>query len=303
MKPGNIERIGIFLVPDGKRPKSIHDHGLPGVNVPFQGTNTFVTIDDKAYNRLHGPRKRVLSELSDFITDQLRADIPHLGSKTLFLNVGMEPPPQNLPYLETARARKIVEALSQELAGLRSAFAQAGADLDVVVRFASEMNLGAYNIAPADHPYSLYKDSFTRVGQTLKAADSNIKMSFSPGLNFQGKHNHIAKFWPGVENVDLVGGTFYMNGATADSSIEMTIAQICRYLADYRPYGLPFVVDEVGSWDPINRDNNRFTQAMIEAIGAFGPEVHVSYLSLFYSNGPNSAKNYNRNPSPTFLNP
>lgn len=304
MKPANIDRVGLFFVPDGGRPKSVWKHGLTNVRFDFKGTNTFVTVNEATYGRLQDPaRKRALSELSDYITDQLRGDFPHLGPGSFFLNVGIEPPAKDLPYMESAHAQTIVRALADELAQLRLDAAKEGAVLDIVVRFASEMNLLAYNVTPSEHPYDIYKEAFINVGMTLKASDPTVKMSFSPGLNYEGKHWHIAKFWPGPEHVDLIGGTFYMNGATANSTIEETLVQIKQYVNDYKGYGLPFVIDEVGSWDPIHRDNNRYTKAMIETIGAFGDEIHVPYMTLFYYNGASGLKRWNINPDPSFLNP
>ncbi|CAN5486370.1 hypothetical protein BH11ARM2_BH11ARM2_07920 [soil metagenome] len=140
MLPDNVRRLGCFVAEDnGSAPRL--DAKFP--NVRFQGTNIYLHVDAGAGKRVKDGK--AFSQNSDRIVEHFLEAAAGFGPGPFYLNISIEPTaPEGYDYVAGDDGQAIVKQAALDLAGYRSLAADQGLALDVVVRYASEMNLGAY---------------------------------------------------------------------------------------------------------------------------------------------------------------
>ena len=157
--------------------------------------------------------------------------------KTFQLVVG---PTEKEPFAYVAAHMGVMRQLAVELAEYQAQALAMGKRLNVVVRYASEMNSGTWVYAGDPHSF---KPSFIAVRRVFAEHAARIVFPFSPGIRADTLVEDIAPYWPGEEHVDVIGATWYVHGE----------AQRARGMANMREYflkplarGKPFAVDEFG---------------------------------------------------------
>ena len=194
----------------------------------------------------------------------------------------LAPTEEQNPYEFLAANMDVVRRLAIELDGFRTAAASAGKRLNVIVRYASEMNDaggGGYRGNPQD-----FKASFIEVRRAFAELAPRILFSFSPALRKDLVNEQIVDYWPGDQYVDVVGATWYVHG-------EHQRAGGMANMRDYflRPVvrGKPFAIDEFGGAlgemeENVYRNNDLMLQAMLNEIESLALQnVTLKYGTIF----------------------
>lgn len=173
----------------------------------------------------------------------------------------------------------LVERLANELHAYQAAAGAAGKRLNLVVRYASEMNDvgGAAYVEP-----STFRSSFTAVRRAFRERAPHVLFSFSPALRADIVVPWIAEYWPGDEHVDVIGATWYVHG---EAQRDQGMARMREYFLDPPTTGKPFAIDEFGGalgGDGVYRDNDAMLRAMLNEMEALQIQnVSFKYGTIF----------------------
>lgn len=290
--PKNIKLPGLFQQSDGGKVTRLDGAFSP---LQFTGTNVYSDIDLPHIEsfELTG---RALSENGDSLVRNLIADMNKLGVQSFYLNLGLEPKGR-YPLVSTPRAKAFVTQLGKELKEYQQLALDNGADLDISVRYASEMNISTvYSAAPNSNQY---KSTFATIHDLLKDENDSIRMAFSPALNFGTNLDALTGFYPGDNLVDLITCTWYINGDTPGTDPAQAISRMKKYFRDRKTKAKPFAFDEMGAF--LNNSNDVPLQMMFEAIESLENELEFDYLTVFMQNASSGKGRYNFNPTLAFL--
>lgn len=282
MRIGNIDRVLVWRKDRGKvstleeiacelpiLPAGTLDYyGVVDVNVDaFQESMKREDVDAL------GDKHRTV--LNDVMRTLLRSDVDEMTY--LFVLS----PTHRQTYDFVAANMDLIARLAVELDGYQLAARAAGKRLNVVVRYASEMNSGTWPYS--GHP-DAFKKSFAAVREVFRAHAADIWFSFSPGLRADVHLEEIPRYWPGDEYVDVIGATWYVHGEQQRAA-GMEIAR--RYFTERVSAGKPFAVDEFGGAlgeykENIYRNNDLMLEAMLRELESLGREhVRFAYGTLF----------------------
>lgn len=204
------------------------------------------------------------------------------------VNLGLWPyqPPE--PFGFVGNHLSVVAALAAEVAEFQGRARKLGKHLDVVVRFASEMNDPAKpgmpwgRGKPVDpEQQAAYRETFALVREAFREKAPWVRFAFAPALraDIRGERlDLIAGYWPGDGQVDVVSCTWYVG---REGDFGRAVENLEAYLRMWRPKGLPFGLDEVGG---INEDqgNDAMLQRMLAALARLEPEgFRFDYATLF----------------------
>jgi hypothetical protein len=184
-------------------------------------------------------------------------------------------------YAYVAENMDLVERLAIELDGFQRAARAAGKRLNVIVRYASEMNSGTW---PYAGDPTAFKRSFGKVREAFRARAPHVLFSFSPGLRADVDVAEISRYWPGNEFVDVIGATWYVHG---ENQRERGMAIVRKYFLDRLPAGKPFALDEFGGAlgeyeDNVYRNNDVMLQAMLHELESLELQgVTFKYGTIF----------------------
>jgi len=194
----------------------------------------------------------------------------------------LAPTEEQNPYEFLAENMDVVRRLAVELDGFRTAAASAGKRLNVIVRYASEMN------DAGGHGYRgdprAFKASFIEVRRVFAELAPRILFSFSPALRKDLVNQKIADYWPGDEYVDVIGATWYVHGEHQRLG---GIANMREYFLRPVARGKPFAIDEFGGAlgemeENVYRNNDLMLQAMLNEIEALELQnVTLKYGTIF----------------------
>ena len=210
----------------------------------------------------------------------------HGARQRWLVNLGLWPFEPADPYGFVAANPDLVRRVAEELRGYQEEAAHLGGRLDIVVRYASEMNDPAKPGQPWGRPpgpwdpasAEPYRRTFAQVRRIFAEHAPATRFTFSPALRADHtgeRYTMIPDFWPGDSLVDLVSCTWYVGRA---EHLPGALANLDRYLAWRKERGKPFGIDEVGGIDG-ERDNDRVLQAMFAALAE--RDVEVEYATLF----------------------
>lgn len=203
--------------------------------------------------------------------------------KTLVL--GVEPPTEEhqqgygTPYAFVMSHPDVTSLLASDLAGYQKRARAAGKRLNVVIRYASEMNGGSkphakdYNgmYDPAG-----FKKSFVQVRQAFLNNAPDVLFSFSPAMRADIDEASISEFWPGDEYVDVIGGTWYIAKPQQRTA---SIACMRSYFLHRAGNGKPFAFDEFGGCDANDSHNDAILQDMLHEIES----MQMKNISFLYA--------------------
>jgi hypothetical protein len=157
--------------------------------------------------------------------------------------LGLEPLHRPDPFGFVTGNLNFVAAIADALAGYQAQALAQQSTLDIVVRFASEMN------DPGNHTYGLrpaeYRDAFVRVRTLFRERAPQVSFCFSPALrrDLRDHYPDLPNYWPGDEFVDVIAGTWYV-GNSGDFSAASDLLR--RYCLHRLGSGKPFGIDELG---------------------------------------------------------
>lgn len=274
MRLRNIDRLLLF--------RTEHDRVLTleqlqeKYGLPPDGTNFYYGINQinvDAFAR-GGSASALTAAHRAFFAAVLQSLVTGAGDeKTVVL--GVEPPSDaKTPYqydFVTAHL-DLVRRLAADLAEIQAQALAGGKRLDIVVRYASEMN------DKHSDPVK-FKASHIAVHTAFQELAPAVPFAFSPALRADLAEPAIADYWPGSQYVDLIGGTWYIRGAEqrARSTANMRAYFVRRVAA-----GKPFALSEMGGGDAQCRHNDDMLRAMLHELEALQLQnVSFEYVSLF----------------------
>jgi C1A family cysteine protease len=245
------------------------------------GTNMYWGLQDANLDLPAG--QGLQTEASQFITDFVSA-LPPGGIGVI--DFALEPN-STLVGAEAfadvnARLAKIGD-LGTDLATHQTAATNAGKTLRLVVRFASEMNLGSGNLwagAPDD-----FRQAWVNVRQALANPQLTFLMNFAPfiyaGATISGNDPAaVTQYWPGDDQVDIVGCTWYAgNGADIPGAKNLLDA----YFNAFAGKNLSYAVSELGGScnKATGLRNTEAVQSMFWHLRNFRSDQTLDHVTFF----------------------
>lgn len=274
MKLANIDRLLVFREDAGG-----HVLGLDQLQQRYgldpDGTNFYYGINQANVDDSEGTASALNPTHTAFLDGLLLAlrNSPD-DEKTLML--GVEPPDTSNPYAFVAAHIDLVERLARDLNEYQEQALESGKRLNIVVRYASEMNDGGQS---QGHNPAGFKSTFVQVSHAFRQNAPNILLAFSPALRADLPEALIAQYWPGDEYVDIISGTWYIG---APSQITSSEANMRAYFIHRLGVGKGFGLDEVGGSNATGTSNDAVLQRMLHDIEALQMQnVSFKYATLF----------------------
>lgn len=244
---------------------TLHYYGLGAENVRhFHQTGS-------ALNDSH---RKVLNDLLASLRASDRDEMTYL-----FVLSPYEP---KEPFEFVAANMDVVRALALELQGYQAAARAHAKRLNVVVRYASEMNDAG--VRPYQGFPVAFVASYIAVRRAFAEHAPRVLFSFSPALRADLSVPDIADYWPGDEYVDIVGATWYVHG---EKQRVLGMQHVRDYFLGSISLGKPFAVDEfggaLGEYDEdMYRDNDVMLEAMLHELEALALQnVSFKYGTIF----------------------
>lgn len=199
--------------------------------------------------------------------------------KTLML--GVEPSQPNGAYEFVEANKELVRGLARGLADLREEAFKGGKRLNIAIRYASEMN-----DHPRASPYSAMPDkfraSFVSVRSIFRELAPAVLFSFSPALRVDLPEAAIAQYWPGDDQVDIIGGTWYVGDA---ADVNGSFGNMQAYFRHRVGTGKAFAISELGGCQqraPTPGGNDAMLRRMLHELEALDlHNVSFKYVTLF----------------------
>jgi len=210
---------------------------------------------------------------------------PRLG-KTVDFGLWPYQPPE--PFGFVRNHLTLVGTLASELHEYQHRARALGKHLDVVVRFASEMNDPAKTgmpwgrSKPVDpEQQSAYRETFQLVRSVFQERAPRVRFAFAPTVRADIRGDRlkmIDDYWPGDGLVDVISCTWYV-GREADFA--RASENLRAYVTAWKPKGVPFALNEIGG---INEDqgNDAMLQRMLAALSDLRESgISFDYATLF----------------------
>lgn len=190
--------------------------------------------------------------------------------------IGLEPPQCDSPYVFVTTQQKYLKKLAEELASLQQQARSFGADLDLVIRYASEMNVSPKENRYAGDPQA-FIDSFRIVRPIFRAAAPGIRFAFSPGIRVDLNPDRLSAYWPD-KGVDVVAGTWYV-GREGDAQGSM--GHMRSYVQWAQDKNLPLGIDELGGKVHESSDNDAMLARMFTHLRELNRPPSFDYVTVF----------------------
>jgi len=251
-----------------------------GVNAYYGVNNTAVAHWQMKGEALRSHHRALIDDL---LAAALASDRP---ARTLNLGLWPFQPPE--PYGFVENHLSLVETLAVELADYQKRAAEKGKRLDVVVRYASEMN----DPATPGQPWGrgklpdavqceAFRRTFAQVRERFRAKAPAVRFAFSPAIRADirdERYTDIATYWPGGELVDVVSCTWYV-GREAD--FEPAVRSMRTYFLERKGGRVAFGIDEIGGINEAG-GNDAMLQRMFEPLAALASDgIRFDYTTLF----------------------
>ena len=279
MKLPNVEHLLAFRKKGGE----ILSPALIKQKYKFEpdGTNQYYAIDHtNALGLQQAGSALNLTQRAPF--DDLLSALIDGGASEKTIVLGLEPDvvvknkKKDYLYDTVAGHTQLLEKLADEIAEIQGEATDAGKKLNVVMRYASEMNDTKLNHAAM---VGGYKSTFAHVRAIFKQRAPNAQFSFSPALRADLTVPPILDFWPGNDLVDIVAGSWYIGAETqrADS-----IQHMKTYFIDRKAAGKPFGLSEIGGCNASNKGNDAVLKTMFaELAGMEHQGGTFRYVTIF----------------------
>jgi hypothetical protein len=213
--------------------------------------------------------------------------------KTFLLNLGLWPFEPGMPYQFVEEHPELVVKVAEDLQAQRMLFAaETNKQLDIVVRYASEMNDPMKPGQPWGRPFGFwdpaharpFRDTFQNVRRIFRKVAPEVRFAFSPAIRSDitgDRYDLISDFWPGDEGVDLISCTWYAGQA---AHVTGAAAALERYFKEMQRYGRPFALDEMGGIDGMT-GNDAVLEQMFKALVQIGERIpaaaSLEYATMF----------------------
>jgi hypothetical protein len=221
---------------------------------------------------------RALNTKHQQVLDGLLTSVKASKKSEKTLNLGLEPTQDSDPYRFVASNIHLARQLAIELKILRDEAESAGKCLHIVVRYGSEMN----DLSQAQGKNAQgYRSTFPLVREAFRQIDPGILFSFSPAIRADLPESAIAQYWPGDEYVDIVGGTWYINGVDERNA---SMSNLRAYVLHRTGFGRPFALSEVGGCAEVRVKNDAMLEQMLDEMNSLGAQgVAFKYATIFLS--------------------
>jgi hypothetical protein len=273
MQISNVDRVLVFRLSQGHVfTQAEIEENYP--IVPDGSMNYFGVEDANLANLKNGTA--MSHDLHAFMQDILDTlKVAEADEKIVIL--GVEPSAPGNPYEYVSTNIKLMRQLAADVKGYQSQAMAAGKKLTVVMRYASEMN-GNGEVYSGLKYQDAFKNSFVEVRNAVKAVAPDVLFSFSPMINSDIHEDAIHGYWPGDDNVDIIGGTWYVHGD--DPKPQQSTDNMIAYYAHRAGLGIPLAIDEfggaLGSGD-VYHDNDAVLPKMLDAIAGLKEQHQVSF--------------------------
>lgn len=282
MKPENVKALTQFDILDGQF-QSLQDfehlYQFEADGILFYRDVSKKTVAEQT--GLNATHRGYLDGLLSYLQTSER--------KTKYVVVGLQPTePTVLPFAFLDSNLAFLELLAADLAEYEVLAEEAGGKLEIVIRFASEMNdpgntkYGPKRYGPGDVGWATqqaaYRESFAKARKAFREVAPNIRFSFSPALraDLEDKFSRVPDYWPGNKHADILGGTWYVG---SQGQFAKSRKMLRRYLKEFDEETLPHGIDEMGGVDGTIH-NDAILKQMFEELENQAP-LRFEYVSLF----------------------
>lgn len=279
MQIKNIDRLLIFREDSAGKELTLEqlqtEYGMDPA-----GTNFYYGINQKNVDDADGLPSALNGDHRAFFNSFLDSLIAGQDDEKMIM-LGVEPPGDedpnaSTPYRFVANHIDLVERLANDLAQYQHKALSAGKRLNIVVRYASEMNDGSQN---QGHDPAAYKSTFIQVRKALSTSAPKVLLAFSPALRADLPEELIGQYWPGDEYVDVISGTWYIGSPSQRVASE---ANMRAYFLHRAAAGKPFGIDELGGCNASGAGNDATLQVMLHDIAALQMQnVAFKYVTIF----------------------
>lgn len=274
MKLANIDRVLLFREDEHGRQFTMTELQKEFGFEP-DGTNAYYGVNDANVKGFKATGKALAQKhraLFDDVQNALRASAN--DEKTLVL--GLEPTQAPEPYAFVSANMDLIRQLAAELNAEQQTARSRGKRLNISIRYSSEMNDGGQiqGHNPAD-----YISTFVEIRAVFKQIAPGVLFSFSPALRADLPESLIGQYWPGDENVDVIGGTWYVGSPEQRST---SVANMTAYFLHRIGAGRPFALSEVGGCDSAGANNDAVLSDMLHELEALQLRgVSFKYATVF----------------------
>jgi hypothetical protein len=277
MAAENVDRLLCFYEDDRGRQRTLQ---ALNQNFPWRpaGTNTYYGVT-AANVRLLSEGTALPPQDKEF-WEGVIADLGQVLQDPVTVVLGLEPHDPaagGTAYRFVRDNLSLISQLAVELRGYQERTTALGRTLDIVVRYASEMN------DPGNETYGNdpngYLATFPLVRDLFRTNAPAIRFSFSPAIRSDLRHlNNVHQYWPGDENVDFIGGTWYLGDPNQKSD---GIGFLKNYVDAFASKGLPYGLDEMGATAAGQSIKDKIEEmcGVIADLGSQG--VHFTYATVF----------------------
>lgn len=292
----NIERVLVFRETDHvwtQQELEAKFHLVPNGSLNYFGVVKQNVDNLLATGRAMNPD--LLSFMNDVVTSLRNSNE---AEKTVVL--GVEPSEPGDPFEYVRQHLDLISHLAEDAQDYQLQALRAGKRLNIVMRYASEMNAGEAIYAGDEVGF---KRSFAEVRDTVRTIAPDVLFSFSPALRSDIDEAAITRYWPGDEHVDVVGATWYDHGddATRRKAVDCMKAYFLHRIGTGKPFGLDEFGGALGS-GAVYRDNDDVLQEMLHVIaGLQFQNVSFKYGVIFVDGnkwGVDATLDFLRNGSP-----
>ena len=274
MQIKNIDRILIFREEDDGRVLGL-DELNARYGIDADGTNFYYGINEANVEGSAGlpsalnPTHRAFFNA---ILNSLQASKD--DEKTVVL--GVEPQESPDPYGYVSSSIDLVDRLAADMNDLQNRARSFGKRLNIVVRYASEMN-DRSQVQGKDP--SGYRRTFVQARESFSAAAPGVLFSFSPALRADLREDLIDQYWPGDRYVDIIGGTWYIGGPDQTAK---SVSNMRAYFVHRLAASKPFAISEVGGHDGSGKGNDGVLEQMLHEMETLQLQgVAFKYATMF----------------------
>ena len=279
MQIKNIHRLLLFREDPGQKPLTL-EQLQARYGIDPAGTNFYYGINEANVADSDGLPSALGADHRAFLNSFL-SSLKASPDDEKMLMLGVEPPDdasnKNKPYAFVAAHIDLVERLANDLAQYQQQALAAGKRMNIVVRYASEMNDGSQS---QGHDPVGYKSTFVQVRHAFTTKAPKILLAFSPALRADLPEELIAQYWPGDDYVDVISGTWYVGNNAQQAGSEANMRAYFRHRLDK---GKAFGLDEVGGCTvEAGGGNDTMLQEMLHYIESLQMQkISFRYATLF----------------------
>jgi len=274
MKIQNIGRILVFRKDAAghvftlEQLQSTYGFDPDGTNFYYGINQQNVTIFAQTGSALNSTHQEFLAALQTSLAASAGDE------KTLVL--GIEPLEPVDPYGFVAAQMDLMRRLASELDAVQEQARVSGKRLNIVIRYASEMNdHGQIQGGAPDK----YKATFIQARLAFAQAAPAVLFSFSPALRADLPEALIGQYWPGDQYVDMIGGTWYIGSPGQRAA---SISNMRSYFLHRLGTGKAFALSEIGGHDAVEANNDAVLQDMFHQLESLQLQnVSFKYGTLF----------------------